>query len=267
MRKILCPSAHHRWPSNINQFDGRIRCEGIEIANHQINGRDTVRLKIRKVLREEVKLADVVHTSNFFPPYTCLAYAHDLAVRLGKKTVFVIAEDFHDMLSWEWVRPSLGLNRWRRERSLRAMDSITRKCAGTASLTMMQTPAAVERYRLSARNSVMIRQPGHEESQVIAAKDLNARLSSLGRGRALQLTTACRHASLKGLDLLIRAIGLLRERGTIVYANLYGSGPETERLRQLTVALGVAHLVQLPGNLAVGEQLDGHPLAAHVAQC
>ena len=213
-------------------------------------------LKIRKVLREEVKLADVVHTSNFFPPYTCLAYAHDLAVRLGKKTVFVIAEDFHDMLSWEWVRPSLGLNRWRRERSLRAMDSLTRKCAGTASLTMMHTPAAVERYRLSARNSVMIRQPGHEESQVIDAKVLNARLSSLGRGRALQLTTACRHASLKGLDLLIRAIGLLRERGTIVYANLYGSGPETERLRQLTVALGVAHLVQLPGSLAVGEQLD-----------
>jgi hypothetical protein len=51
-------------------------------------------LKIRAILKQEVAAADIVHTSNFFPPYTCLSYAHDLAVKLGKKTLFVIAEDF-----------------------------------------------------------------------------------------------------------------------------------------------------------------------------
>ena len=73
---------------------------------------------IRRVLREAVARADLVHTSNYFPPYLGLAYAHDIAVKMGKKTVFVITEDFFDMLAWEWCRLADGrVQRWRRERS------------------------------------------------------------------------------------------------------------------------------------------------------
>jgi len=214
------------------------------------------RIAIRHILREEIQNADLVHTSNLFEPYTCLSYAHDFAVKLGKKTLFVIAEDFHDMLAWEWVRPSRGIQRWRRERTLNNLDARARKSAGSASLTLLHTPAAVERFRLSARRSLMIRQPGHEEWQVISASALITRIDSLSTERPLQLITACRHASLKGLDLLIRAVGLLKERNVRVELTLYGSGPETDSLRRLATSLGIQDRVHLPGSLAVGVELD-----------
>ena len=216
----------------------------------------TIARRIRRILREEVRQADLVHTSNFFEPYSCLSYAHDLAVKLGKKTLFVVAEDFEDMLSWEWVRLSTGFERWRRKRVVSSLDRRARKCAGSASLTLLHTPAALKRFRLSARQSIMIRHPAHEKSQVISETALTERLSSLSNRQPLRLTTACRHSMLKGLDLLIRAVGLLKDRGIEVQLNLYGRGAETARLQQLAATLGVADRVHLPGSLAPGEALD-----------
>lgn len=213
-------------------------------------------LEIRRVLREEVENAGIVHTSNLFPPYLGLAYAHDLAVRLGKKTLFVIAEDFHDMLSWEWVRTSRGLERWSRERTLRSLDRRVRQSAASASLTLMHTPASVERYRLSAARSYAIRQPGHELDQVIPQQELEGRLDSLHSGRPLNLVAACRHSRLKGLDLLVHSIALLVRRGVPVRASFYGQGPETGELRQLASTLGVAAHVEFPGALPAGPMLD-----------
>lgn len=211
---------------------------------------------IRGVLRDEVRKARIVHTSNLFPPYLGLSYAHDHAVRLGRRTVFVIAEDFRDMLEWEWVRPARGLERWRRQRTLERIDGRVRESASTAALTLLHTPAAVERYRLCARRSVAIRQPGHEAEQVITASNLAARLESLRGTRPLRLVSACRHAQLKGLDLLLRALGLLRDRGVTVHATLYGTGPETASLANLAALLGIADRVNLPGALSVGPDLD-----------
>ncbi len=214
------------------------------------------KLRIRSVLRQEVAAADVVHTSHFFPPYLDLAYAHDLAVRLGKKTLFVVAEDFHDILTWEWIRPFQGLKRWRREQALKQIDQRVRKSAGTASLTLLHTPAAVERYRLSARRAVMIRQPGHESGQVISEHQLSMRLDSLSQDRPLKLFTACRHTPVKGLDLLLRSVAILKRRGIPVELTMFGSGLETESLHSLSKSLGIENEVLMPGSLAAGQELD-----------
>ncbi len=211
---------------------------------------------IRRVLRQEVNNAQLVHTSNLFPPYLGLSYAHDYATRLGRKTLFVIAEDFRDMLSWEWIRESAGLRRWMRERELDRIEQRARKSAATASLTLLHTPAAVERYRLWARRSVAIRQPGHDPEQIISAESLEQRLASLDTKRPLHLVSACRHAGLKGLDLLIQAAGLLHDRGIEVEVTLYGKGPQTAQLNALAERLGIADRVHTPGALAAGPELD-----------
>ncbi|HZT33955.1 MAG TPA: glycosyltransferase [Bryobacteraceae bacterium] len=220
--------------------------------------------RIRAVLRREVAGAALVHTSNFFAPYVGLSYAHDVAVRSGKQTLFVIAEDFYDMLAWEWVRPAgQGWEGRRRRRHLEKLDRRVRRSASTATLTFLHTPAAVARYRLAARHGVAIRQPGHEVEDVISAQDLRQKCEEAARGGPLVLIAACRHKPLKGLDLLIGAVALLAAREVRVEARLYGQGEAGDALRALAERLGVADRVRFPGALPPGEAIyraiaEGH---------
>ncbi len=222
-------------------------------------------LSIRNMLRHEVGRADLVHTSNCFSPYLGLAFAHDLAVKLRKKTVFVIAEDFHDMLEWEWVRTgSSPFEIERRSRQLARLDRRARRSASTADLTFLHTPAAVQRFRNSARKGIAIRQPGHEPEDVIPRAAFEQKCAAIAAGAPLRIVAACRHKPLKGLDFLISAIHLLGYRGIHVSAELYGDGPQTESLRRSIAALQLADRVSLPGTLAPGTEVYGAIAAAHL---
>lgn len=219
----------------------------------------------RRRIRNEVAAADLVHTSNFFPPWTGLGYAHRYAVRLGKKTLFVIAEDFHDMLEWEWVRTGdSGLARWRRARTLRRLDHRVRRTAATASLSFLHTPAAVQRYRLACRNAVAIRQPGHEAPDVIGETAFADRCARAIAGETLHLIAACRHKPLKGLDFALHALALLAARGTEVRMTLYGDGPMREDLVRLAQRLGVADRADLPGAIPAGAAVHAAIAAGHL---
>jgi len=211
--------------------------------------RDLWRLiEIRKILRREVKRADLVHTSNLFPPYLGLLYAHRLAVREGKKTVFAVAEDYADMLGWEWVRLARGrMERWRRRRTLQKMDRLVKKAASQASLTFLFTPAAVAQFRLIVPEGVAVRDTTHREEDVISEKELKEKCRRLLKKRPLKLLSACRHKPLKGGDYLIRAVSLLKERGVEVEAALYGRGPMTEEWKRLAKALHVSDRISFPG--------------------
>ncbi len=213
-------------------------------------------VRLRRALRRAVADADLVHTSNLFAPDTALYFAHDLAVRRGKKTLFVVAEDFPDMLGWEWVRTAPnGLERWRRAHTLARTDRAVRRRVANASLTFLHTPAAVARYRLDAANAIAIRQPVHESGDVISAARLEARLNAAVGGRPLRLIAAARLRPLKGLDFLIRAVAILRERGVAVEATLYGSGPEQANLQALIAQLDLSASVTLAGPVASGPEL------------
>ncbi len=212
--------------------------------------------KLRRILRGAVAEADLVHTSNLFEPNTDLYFGHDQAVRTGRKTLFVVAEDFYDMLEWEWVRPELNsFKHERNQRTLERLDRHVRKRVRTASLTFLHTPAAVARYRSYAASAVAIRQPVHEREDVISAEALAARATELNSGAPLRLVTASRMQPLKGLDMLIRAVAILRQRGIFVHATLYGSGPQLDLLRHLAQTLGVAELVNLPGPVQPASEL------------
>ena len=208
---------------------------------------------IRRILRQQVRQADLVHTSNCFPPYVGLSYAHRYATAAQKKTVFVIAEDFYDMLDWEWVRVAGSLrNAARRKAKLDRLDRAVRANALTASITFLHTPAAVARYRCSALHGLAIRQPAHEAENVLSLEALDARCSRALQGKPLRLVAACRHKPLKGLDLFLQAVRLLRSRGIAVTAALYGEGEQTASLKQLALALGVHDCVTFPGSLPPG---------------
>jgi len=210
-------------------------------------------IQVRRVLADQVRRADLVHTSNYFPPYLGLGYAHHLAVSLGKKTLFVVAEDFVDMLSWEWARNgATRFERWRRRTALNRMDKRVRLAAASASLTFLHTPAAVQRYRLYARTSMAIRQPGHSASQVIGLEALRCKQQAMSSKRKLVIVTASRHSAIKGIDFLLRALSILRQRGIEVDVRLYGEGPHSERLRKLSARLGIDGTVKMCGAIPPG---------------
>jgi glycosyltransferase involved in cell wall biosynthesis len=220
--------------------------------------------RVRKALALAVSQADLVHTSNLFDPYTPLYAGHDIATRLNKKTLFVVAEDFYDMLNWEWVRPSRGLQKWRRTRALHRLDRLVRARVATASLAFLHTPAAVERYREYAANGVAIRQPVHDKDDVIAAEVFAAKCDRLRAGLPLRLVAACRMEPLKGIDFILRAVALLKDRNIPVEAKLYGGGKHLETYRTLAEKLGVAEIAQFPGSVAPGPDLRNALAAADI---
>lgn len=221
--------------------------------------------QLRRTLRKAVDEADLVHTSNLFQSDTGLYYAHDLAVRRGKKTLFVVAEDFYDMQLWEWIRPRTNLlRRWRGQWQLYRLDWHVRKRVRNASLTFLHTPASVARYRTSAANAVAIRQPVHEAADVIDETTFAAKCAAIRAGDALVLCAACRMESLKGADFMVRAVAILKQRGVFVQARLYGKGHLLESFRSLSERLGVADRVQFPGALAPGAAVREALEAGHV---
>jgi glycosyltransferase involved in cell wall biosynthesis len=222
-------------------------------------------LGVRRTLRDAVARADLVHTSNLFPPYLGLAYAHDAAVRMGKKTLFVITEDFVDMLWWEWCRVARGsVERWRRNLSVKIMDWRVRKSASSASLTFIHTPATVRRYRLSARNSIAIRHSTHELDAVVGEAEFEAKRRAILQGERLVVVAAGRHSDLKGFDFLIMAAAILKQRDVDLEIRIYGGGAETGKLKALATRLEVADRVSLPGSLPPGPAIYAAIAAGHL---
>ena len=220
---------------------------------------------IRRVLRKEVDAADLVHTSNLFPPYLVLAYAHHLAVRRGKKTLFAVVEDFKDMLGWEWVRTaSTPHERWVREKELDRIDRCTRECARTATMTFLFTPPAVEQFRLDTSNGVVVRDTTHHADNVIDERMMEEKRRKIIEGETLEIIAACRHKPLKGVDLIVRAAAQLKKRGVPATFKLYGHGPLTTELQNLARDLGVEDCVAFPGALSP-DQVYAEMAHAHAA--
>ena len=239
------------WGPGFETLGSKDEITFISLPNRKGRLDFTYHLRLRQILRGAVKNSDIVHTSNFFQLDTPLYYAHDLAVRMKKKTLFVVAEDFYDMQLWEWIRTKTHrLKRWRGQWVLRRLDRHVQKRVRTSSLTFLHTPAAVARYRTFAANAVAIRQPLHERQDVIAEDRFAAKCAAIRNNEPLVLCTASRMESLKGVDFVVRAVSILKRRGIFVHAFLYGNGRRLTSFKNLAERLGVSDRVNFPGSLA-----------------
>src|SRR5882757_8374433 len=229
---------------SLHPQDG-IRFVGLPFFHNQI-GAWLGSFRLRNILRHEVAKADLVHSSNFFAPYLGLAYAHRIAVRSGKKTLFVVAEDFYDFMQWNLAESGTsGLRRLRSKLLLEKQDRLCRECLSSATVSFLHTPAAVKRYRLSATNGMAIRQPIHEAQDVIVRDALQNRLEHAATGIPLRLVVACRLEPLKGIDYLLRAVHLLKRQRVGVSLDIYGSGSQKQRLIDLASLLEIQDCVTI----------------------
>jgi glycosyltransferase involved in cell wall biosynthesis len=152
---------------------------------------------------------------------------------------------------WGWLRrESNPLKRWRARRIIFQQDREVRKRVQSSSLTFLHTPAAVARYREYAANGVAIRQPMHEENDVISVERFQAKCASIRNNDPLILCAACRLEPLKGVDFMVRAIAILKQRGIFVRARFYGRGAQLIALKRIAQRLEVESQVSFPGALA-----------------
>lgn len=83
--------------------------------------------------------------------------------------------------------------------------------------------------------------------------------------RKKDLVFVGRLVSVKGVDVLLRAIALLRDQGRFVFLTVVGSGPEEKNLHILAESLGISGQVSFTGRLEsrdVAEVLCEHKILA-----
>jgi glycosyltransferase involved in cell wall biosynthesis len=254
--EIISQENHDRWGPQIVPVDPAAPITFIGFPAMQHSWEVWTWWKIRRILREEVERADIVHSSNLFNPYLGLLYAHFLAAKLGKKTVFVVAEDYHDSLIWEWVRPANNvLKKLLRRLVVSHMDGLMQTAVSRASLTFLFTPAALQRFRLYASNGYAVRDTTHSEADVISDDKMKAKSQAITSNTPLKLITACRHKPLKGIEFIVRAIALLKQKNIYVEADIYGHGPLTPELADLARHLNVKDRIRFPGTLAANSEI------------
>ncbi len=84
--------------------------------------------------------------------------------------------------------------------------------------------------------------------------------------RPLRLLQACRFVQKKGLDVSLRCLAILRDRGVPARLTLVGEGPERDALGTQARELGVLDLVRFPGFLDFGRlvgEMREHDLFLH----
>ena len=96
----------------------------------------------------------------------------------------------------------------------------------------------------------------HESEDVIPNAEFESKCERIRSGSAPTLVAACRMEPLKGVDFIVRAVGLLRERGIFVRARLYGNGRDLDRLKLLLLGVTVTDAVSFPGTLTPGRELQ-----------
>lgn len=188
-------------------------------------------------LKEAAKGCRVVHTSNVFGRFLTISWFHRWCVKQGLPTVYVVPEDFSDMLRWEWARvPSLWL-RLKRLATVRLLEFAARETAATADLTLCFGGSALGMLRPTAKNPVVIHHALQEIEDCINDAELAEKQARILRGEPLQLVIAAHHHGLKGIDRALHVVALLKARGVAVVLRVYGQGPETANYQRLSEQL------------------------------
>lgn len=212
--------------------------------------------KAKSIIEREVKKSQLVQVSNVFPPYDCLSHGIFYGRKVGKKTLMVVAEDFYDMLNWEWVRTASNpISSFRRKRYLESTHKLVCKMLNAAALSFINTPSAVFRYRTHAMNSVTIRHTNHSKEDVISEEKLKLKQQAVIDGRPLKINAMARHNPIKGMEFFIYALRILKEANIPFEANLYGFGELTDLFKAQAEKFNLLDSLNFPGSVSPGDEL------------
>lgn len=206
-------------------------------------------------LKEAAKGCRIVHTSNVFGRYLVISWFHRWCVKQGLPTVYVVPEDFSDMLRWEWARVPSPWLRLKRLATVRLLEFAARETAASADLTLCFGGSALALLRPTAKNPVVIHHALQEPGDCLDDAGLAEKQARIRRSEPLQLVIAARHHGLKGIDHALHMVAMLKARDLLVILRVYGQGPETANYRNLAERLDITDRVFFPGPVEHGPAL------------
>lgn len=109
----------------------------------------------------------------------------------------------------------------------------------------------------SVRDSVMAGHPGLAAYDVVNFGPLTQRSVKPAPSGVPVLGTLGRLHVNKGLDVMIRALAMLKDEGTFVRLKIAGDGPEKDNLQRLALSLGLEGLVEFCGWVTAADYLEG----------
>ena len=169
--------------------------------------------------------------------------------RLHRRPVFLLIRGEKQRT----MRLMLKGKRWARAYvwGLACLERPVRRWIRSGIPTFVAGEELVERYATDgARLHALF--PGVDRSFPVAARP---RDTHHGQADTVTLVTVARLSAEKGIDDLVRAVALLRDRGVSARVIVAGDGPEASQLAALAAELGVTDLVELRGFVQHGPSL------------
>lgn len=221
-------------------------------------GWDPVRLGVFRGLAFPVSLAFDGHAveKNRYDVFNAHLYTAEMAVLpLSRRSGALLVDTVHGTYAPAW----------------RAVEANSLKRLALSGAERLLVPAAAGASALQVHaaeySRLMALRWGAEESKLMTiynGVDVDA-FGGIPRshGPAVRIFTARRLVKKNGLDVLIRAVSLLRKLGGLALT-IAGTGPEEEPLKAMTSAFGITDRVEFVGAVPHSE-IPGYLAAADVA--
>jgi glycosyltransferase involved in cell wall biosynthesis len=213
---------------------------------------------ILRDLRREVARAGVVHAGPSFLYRPVSIFSLLLGKRLGKVTISVT-----DIDQRESARMNLETGRWsRREYWTTRLIHQTwdhlqhRLIANICSVVLLKGQQLAEDYGEGRPNVHNFLDSAYNKEHLIPSDVLERKLERLAdANRPLRLTFYGRLVAYKGIDHMLRALGIARvsSRFSATF-DIYGDGPEREALERITLELGLEGVVRFHGSVPFGTE-------------
>jgi len=205
-------------------------------------------------IREQLPLAEVVH-SGFCDVYKPINFTgHIEAVRAGKATVFVQDTD-QDLQQRELSRHAPLGDRLRASAYCTIFERSVRHGVAHADLSLLKGRALHARYGRYARNAKDFEDTSYLSSEIVGDALVEARLATLDSRRPLRFVYCGRFEKRKGVATSIELVHRARRAGAQVELHLIGDGPEHDALQSIGNRLDAGGWLHFLGKRTYGPSL------------
>lgn len=219
------------------------------------------------LLNRAVNDADLVHTGGggfpffFSPCYLALR----IALRKNKPVLFVMDCDLVGKLETDQIpRANSSVKRLVWKAFARLSWRLYTECLRSATVTFLLGRGVVSRYGAYAHKPLEIYQPVIGPEWLIPEEALKEKIEEIKGGGPVSICFAGRLVPEKGLEVMIKAVSILKEKGTVVKVNVFGDGPQRADYEMLSKKDGLEKDIIFHGQKEWGEELFAEIRKNHI---